>query len=76
MPATHPLIMQWGWVRLTPARAAVDHTPCLPRLQVVDVIHPGRAPVSKKDLREHVAKLHKANSKTVVLFGFKSQYGE
>jgi small subunit ribosomal protein S24e len=42
---------------------------------VVDVIHPGRAPVSKKDLREHIAKLHKAEAARVVVFGFSTVYG-
>jgi hypothetical protein len=44
-------------------------------LQIIDVIHPGRAPVSKKDLVSYVAKLHKADAKTVVLFGFKTAFG-
>jgi hypothetical protein len=44
-------------------------------LQVVDVIHPGRAPVSKKDVVAHVAKLHKADAKNVVTFGFKTAFG-
>lgn len=44
--------------------------------QVVDVIHPGRPPVSKADLRENLAKLYKVkDSKCIVLFGFKTGFG-
>jgi len=51
--------------------------PLLNRRQfVVDVIHPGRKPVSKKELREHIAKLHKAESSaTVVVYGFQTTFG-
>jgi ribosomal protein S24E len=41
----------------------------------VDVIHPGRAPVSKKDLREHIAKLHKADAGNVIVYGFSTAFG-
>lgn len=46
-----------------------------PRAQVVDVLHPGKPPVSKDDLRTHVAKLHKADKKQVILYGFKTDFG-
>ena len=39
------------------------------------MIHPGRAPVAKKDLREHIAKLHKADAKAVIVFGFTTAFG-
>ena len=31
--------------------------------------------MSKKDLREHIAKLHKADAKTVQVFGFTTAFG-
>jgi small subunit ribosomal protein S24e len=43
--------------------------------QVVDVIHAGRPPVAKADLRSHVAKLHKADVNRVILYGFKTAFG-
>jgi hypothetical protein len=58
---------------LLPSSRSRLRVPCL--LQVVDVIHPGRAPVSKKDVVAHVAKLHKADAKNVVTFGFKTAFG-
>jgi small subunit ribosomal protein S24e len=42
---------------------------------VVDVIHPGRATVPKKELQEVVGGMYKADSKLVVLFGFRTKYG-
>jgi hypothetical protein len=53
----------------------LSRLPVLGLVQVVDVIHPGRAPVSKKDVVAHVAKLHKADAKNVVTFGFKTAFG-
>lgn len=50
--------------------------PLLSRRQmVVDVIHPGRKPVSKKELREHIAKLHKVDVNTVIVYGFQTAFG-
>jgi small subunit ribosomal protein S24e len=44
--------------------------------QVVDVIHPGRANVSKKELRSLLAKMYNvADEATVSLFGFRTQFG-
>ncbi|KAF2072852.1 hypothetical protein CYY_005829 [Polysphondylium violaceum] len=43
---------------------------------VVEVVHPGKANVSKKDLKTTIAKLHKvADSETIFLFGFKTDFG-
>jgi len=42
---------------------------------VVDVTHPGKASQPKKELTALVAKLHKANEKETVLYGFKSVFG-
>lgn len=39
------------------------------------MLHPGKPPVSKDDLRAHVAKLHKANKAQVTLYGFKTDFG-
>lgn len=50
--------------------------PLLNRRQfVVDVHHTGAKPVSKTELREHIARLHKVDGKTVVVFGFKTAFG-
>ncbi|EGC28490.1 hypothetical protein DICPUDRAFT_59352 [Dictyostelium purpureum] len=43
---------------------------------VVEVTHPGKANVSKKDLKATIAKLHKvADTETIFLFGFKTDFG-
>ena len=43
---------------------------------VMDVIHPGRANVPKKELQEMVAKSHKvSDSSCITIFGFKSAFG-
>ena len=44
--------------------------------QVVDVLHPGRANVSKEELTEKVAKMYSVkDKKTIILFGFRTQFG-
>ena len=43
---------------------------------IVDVIHPGRANVSKADLTDKLASMYDvADSKTVSLFGFRTAFG-
>ena len=42
---------------------------------IVDIVHPGRANVPKTELAEVVAKMHKADPKLVMLFGFKTKFG-
>mmetsp|Transcript_20491 Transcript_20491/g.28227 ORF Transcript_20491/g.28227 Transcript_20491/m.28227 type:complete len:137 (+) Transcript_20491:56-466(+) len=43
---------------------------------IVDVIHPGRANVSKSELGERIAKMHKVNdANCVFMFGFKTAFG-
>ena len=42
---------------------------------IVDVVHPGRANVSKSELGDLIANMYKADSKLTVLFGFKTKYG-
>jgi small subunit ribosomal protein S24e len=43
---------------------------------VVDVFHQGRANVPKKELKDEIARLFKVqDAETVVLFGFKTQFG-
>ncbi|KAI9102529.1 ribosomal protein L23/L15e core domain-containing protein [Phlyctochytrium arcticum] len=50
--------------------------PLLQRKQmVVDVLHPGRANVSKTELREKIAKLYKTDSEHIFVFGFRTQFG-
>ncbi|KXN90013.1 40S ribosomal protein S24-2 [Leucoagaricus sp. SymC.cos] len=42
---------------------------------VVDVLHPGRANVSKADLSEKLAALYKADKNRVVTFGLRTHFG-
>jgi len=42
---------------------------------VIDVLHPSRANVSKKDLSEKIAALYKADKGRVVTFGFRTHFG-
>ncbi|CAN6602465.1 small ribosomal subunit protein eS24B [Trichomonascus vanleenenianus] len=50
--------------------------PLLGRRQfVIDVLHPGRANVSKDELREKLAAVYKADKDAVSVFGFRTQYG-
>ena len=45
------------------------------RQMVVDVIHPERASLSKKEIREKVAQLYKTTSDLVFCFGFNTNFG-
>eukprot|EP01138_Halocafeteria_seosinensis_P000244 gb/GECG01000250.1/.p1 GENE.gb/GECG01000250.1/~~gb/GECG01000250.1/.p1 ORF type:complete len:137 (+),score=16.32 gb/GECG01000250.1/:1-411(+) len=50
--------------------------PLLQRRQmVVEVIHPGRAPVSKDEIRKQLAKVFKADPENIFCFGFKVAFG-
>mmetsp|Transcript_2891 Transcript_2891/g.4594 ORF Transcript_2891/g.4594 Transcript_2891/m.4594 type:complete len:115 (-) Transcript_2891:195-539(-) len=42
---------------------------------VVDVIHPGRANVSKNELCDLLAGMYKADSKLTITFGFRTKFG-
>ena len=42
---------------------------------IVDVLHPGRANVSKSDLREKLGKLYKTDAENIFVFGFKTDFG-
>ncbi|KAJ2716456.1 ribosomal 40S subunit protein S24B [Coemansia spiralis] len=42
---------------------------------VVDVIHPGLANVSKKEMGEKLAKMFKTETNVVFPFGFRTQFG-
>jgi small subunit ribosomal protein S24e len=42
---------------------------------IVDIIHPGRANVPKKELQDVVGGMYKTDSKLVVLFGFRTKFG-
>lgn len=55
----------------------VMRNPLMNRRQcVVEVLHPGRASVSKKELREKVAKLYKVKeAEAVIPYGFQLAYG-
>jgi len=45
------------------------------RQMVVDVIHPERASLSKKEIRDKVAQLYKTTSDLVFCFGFNTNFG-
>jgi len=45
------------------------------RQMVVDVLHPGRATVSKQELREKLARLYKTTPDLVFAFGYKTNFG-
>jgi len=45
------------------------------RQMVVDVVHPDRASLSKKEIREKVAQLYKTTSDLVFCFGFNTNFG-
>ncbi len=40
-----------------------------------DILHPGRANISKEDLREKLGGLYKANKEQVSVFGLRTQFG-
>ncbi|KAI8903207.1 ribosomal protein S24 [Gorgonomyces haynaldii] len=42
---------------------------------IVDVLHPGKANVSKTELREKIAKLYKSEVENVFVFGVKTAFG-
>ncbi|KAH9519716.1 ribosomal 40S subunit protein S24B [Bulinus truncatus] len=42
---------------------------------VVDVLHPGRATLSKTEVRDKLAKLYKTTADTVFCFGFRTHFG-
>merc|ERR1712142_653722 len=42
---------------------------------VVDVLHPGKATVSKKDIREQLAKMYSTTADVCIAHGFKTQFG-
>ncbi|OMJ15334.1 40S ribosomal protein S24, partial [Smittium culicis] len=42
---------------------------------IIDIIHPGSAGVSKKDIREKLASMYKADVEAIFVFGFKIQFG-
>ncbi|KAL1958840.1 hypothetical protein VTO42DRAFT_3677 [Malbranchea cinnamomea] len=42
---------------------------------VVDILHPGRANISKDELREKLSELYKSSKDQVSVFGLRTQYG-
>mmetsp|Transcript_20785 Transcript_20785/g.30621 ORF Transcript_20785/g.30621 Transcript_20785/m.30621 type:complete len:138 (+) Transcript_20785:113-526(+) len=50
--------------------------PLLSRRQmIVDIIHPGRSGVPRKELQEVIGGMYKADPKLTVLFGFRHKFG-
>merc|ERR1712063_241157 len=45
------------------------------RQMVVDVLHPGRATVPKKEISEKLAKMYKTTPDVVACFGFRTHFG-
>lgn len=46
-----------------------------PSQMIVDVIHPGRANVPKKELQEVIGGMYKADPKLTITFGFRTKFG-
>ena len=44
-------------------------------LQIVDVLHPGRANVPKSELQQILAKMYKTTDDVIVCFGFRTAFG-
>lgn len=44
-------------------------------VQVVDVLHPGRANVPKSDLRDKLAQMYRSTSDVIICFGFRTAFG-
>ncbi|KAK9708549.1 ribosomal 40S subunit protein S24B [Basidiobolus ranarum] len=42
---------------------------------VVDILHPGKANISKDELREKLAKMYKSEKENVFCFGFRNAFG-
>merc|ERR1712140_124408 len=42
---------------------------------IVDALHPGKATVSKSDIREELARMYKSTADCIVCFGFKTLFG-
>merc|ERR1711915_940449 len=42
---------------------------------IVDVLHPGRATVSKQEIREKLARMYKTTADVVFAFGFRTNFG-
>jgi small subunit ribosomal protein S24e len=42
---------------------------------VVEVVHPGRANLSKDEIREKLSVMYKAEKDTIFVFGFRTAFG-
>ncbi|KAJ1968393.1 ribosomal 40S subunit protein S24B, partial [Dispira parvispora] len=42
---------------------------------IVDILHPGRANVSKVELRERLSKMYKTDVENIFAFGFRTTFG-
>lgn len=44
-------------------------------VQVIDVLHPGKATVPKTEIREKLAKMYKTTPDVIFVFGFRTHFG-
>ena len=44
-------------------------------LQIVDVLHPGKATLAKTEVREKLARMYKTTPDVIFCFGFRTQFG-
>jgi small subunit ribosomal protein S24e len=42
---------------------------------VVEVLHPGRAPLSRLEIREKLSQMYKSNLENIFVFGFRTMFG-
>jgi ribosomal protein S24E len=43
--------------------------------QCIDIVHPGKPSVPKKEIREKLAKIYKSQPDSIICYGFKCQFG-
>lgn len=51
-----------------------SHSVCF-LLQIVDVLHPGKATIAKTEIRERLARMYKTQPDVIFCFGFRTQFG-
>jgi len=66
---TNRLLQRKQMVRVFPSHFS------LYLIQILDVLHPGRANVSKDELRDKLSALYKSDKENVFVFGFRTAYG-
>ena len=42
---------------------------------IIEVLHPGRAPLPKTEIREKLAQMYKSNLENIFVFGFRTLFG-